>query len=1581
MGSTVKFQRNKKRLFKQKESLWYLPLEVPKVQENSVEDIFHKKDTFEPIMHSDCVLSTFAEEVCNDSIDSKPKIPSDANIIPKEKRIVWVNMSFEDVSALEETHSGDKLYDNIASDECFTQNIPRNKYDENVEKSREKKHHTGEQITSQDLKCVFDSSSNGKTFEKSVKKNQKEFLTDTFECEVVETESSKYISPQKSRKEKEKWKEYQAEAFLSATECEVAENRLKENLNNKKKKYLQGEQIISQDLECVCDSSTNGNISKKSVPEKNWENFSSEREVVEPHNLENPGDLPIKKSHKHKRKRKEYKSNDFLTVSEYEVTQKKLKENLNTKNKKRLQGEQIISQDLECVCDFSTIGNISKKSVPEKNGEKFSSEAEKTSECKVVETDNLENTGDLPIKKSHKHKRKRKEYKSNDFLTASEYEVTEKELKENLNTKNKKHLQGEQIISQDLECVCDFSANGNISKKSVPEKNWENFSSEREVVETHNLENPGDLPIKKSHKHKRKRKEYKSNDFLTASEYEVTEKELKENLNTKNKKHLQGEQIISQDLECVCDFSTNENISKKSVPEKNGEKFSSEAEKTSECKVVETDNLENTGDIPIKKSHKRKRKWKEYQSNDFLIMPEYERTEKEPKENLKTKKKKHLQGEQIISQDLECVCDSSTNRNISKKSVPEKNGEKFSSEAEKTSECKVVETDNLENTGDIPIKKSHKHKRKRKEYQLNDFLIMPEYERTEKEPKENLNTKKKKHLQREQIISQDLECVCDSSTNGNISKNSVPEENGGKFSSEAEKTSECKAVETDNLENTGDIPIKKSHKHKRKRKEYQSKDFLTAPEYEVTGEELKENLNTKRKKRLQAEQIISQDLERVCNSSIVENNPKKSVPEKNGEEFSSECEVVETDNLENPGDIPIKKSHKHKRKRKKYQSKDFLTAPEYEVTVKELKENLNTKNKKHLQGEQIISQDLECVCDFSTNGNISKKSVPKKNGEEVSSECEVVKTDNLENPGDVPIKKSHKHKHKRKRKEYKSNDFLTASEYEVTEKELKENLNTKNKNYLQGEQIIPQDLERACDSSTNENISKTSVPEKNGEKFSSEAEKTSECEVVETDNLDKPGYISMKKSHKRKHKRKWREYQSKDSLTAPEYEVTGEELKENFNTKKKKYLLGEQIISQDLECVCDSSANGNISKKSVPKENRKEIFSKAEKASLWEVETDNLQNSRNISTMEYQSAENSIYDSEQEITDYVLLSPWITAMDLEPAPVNFLVPLLHENESLAKLTADMKESLREKGVMIKYGKFSEEEDAILLRNYQQFVKKFGVDDPCLLFGIGLKRKNPKVLGFLKAKHFYVRLGKGLENRPLLNIYKRARTVLNPFRSSERFEKEEIAKLKNSHNLLGNKWTDIGNILGRTDTKCKVSYRWHAKKVNKGKWSSEEENNLINAIKTVAETNDISSNNIGSISWDAVDRLVPTRNAFQCRHYWGEHLAWDPNVTEKMPWDQSSYAKLIYLLKYKYCASTEREINWKELQKNFINVSPSYIFLTKKLAYLKQYTAKKKRHSNFQYSEMLDFLYKTYEKYIDVASYEAETSNVVIQLLK
>ncbi|GBM02680.1 Transcription termination factor 1 [Araneus ventricosus] len=323
---------------------------------------------------------------------------------------------------------------------------------------------------------------------------------------------------------------------------------------------------------------------------------------------------------------------------------------------------------------------------------------------------------------------------------------------------------------------------------------------------------------------------------------------------------------------------------------------------------------------------------------------------------------------------------------------------------------------------------------------------------------------------------------------------------------------------------------------------------------------------------------------------------------------------------------------------------------------------------------------------------------------------------------------------------------------------------------------------------------------------------------------------------------------------------------------------------------------------------------------------------------------------------YMSFDPFIN--DVTDVPVSFPVPLLHVGETVSSITPERRSYLEKNGVTIHTGKWTKIEDDILIRNFQQFGLEFGVDNPFQLLGINQNKKDDKLDKFKRAKHFLIRLGKDLNNRSLRSIYMRARKLLTPLKNKEKLSAEEAADLKHAHELVGNKWTRISDMLSRSDNTCHTAFRWHKSDINKGKWTSEEESNLIKAIKTVSGAEDISANNVKNISWKAIAKYVPTRNEFQCHKQWAEHLAWDSSVTEKKRWEKYHYGKLIYLLKEKYCFNSEHEIDWRELHKHFKDVAPSYIFLHKKWFYLK---GRLPKGLDLSYSKCLDAFKSKYEK--------------------
>ncbi|XP_054713464.1 cyclin-D-binding Myb-like transcription factor 1 [Uloborus diversus] len=291
--------------------------------------------------------------------------------------------------------------------------------------------------------------------------------------------------------------------------------------------------------------------------------------------------------------------------------------------------------------------------------------------------------------------------------------------------------------------------------------------------------------------------------------------------------------------------------------------------------------------------------------------------------------------------------------------------------------------------------------------------------------------------------------------------------------------------------------------------------------------------------------------------------------------------------------------------------------------------------------------------------------------------------------------------------------------------------------------------------------------------------------------------------------------------------------------------------------------------------------------------------------------------------------------DFIDEPVKFEVPVLHRYETFKNLTVEQRKSLINDGAVIKYGKFSKEEDRRILKNLIKFIDKYDFDDTEHLLGIGNEKNDQNLLRFKKAKHFPVRLGRKLNDRMLYSIYKRARLLILPPREEQQFNKKDVENVKLLAKFVGKKWSAIGKKMGVSNYRCYSVHRWHEKKVRKGKWSSQEIESLTNAIQTISGASDINFENIQTISWDQVADLVGTRNPSQCRIYWLTNLAWSCNVNERKSWNTRCYQNLIRILSESNI-DNEAEINWKEIQKQFFDCSPSYYSLQKKWLYLKRF---------------------------------------------
>ncbi|XP_054716957.1 transcription termination factor 1-like [Uloborus diversus] len=158
--------------------------------------------------------------------------------------------------------------------------------------------------------------------------------------------------------------------------------------------------------------------------------------------------------------------------------------------------------------------------------------------------------------------------------------------------------------------------------------------------------------------------------------------------------------------------------------------------------------------------------------------------------------------------------------------------------------------------------------------------------------------------------------------------------------------------------------------------------------------------------------------------------------------------------------------------------------------------------------------------------------------------------------------------------------------------------------------------------------------------------------------------------------------------------------------------------------------------------------------------------------------------------------------DFVPEPVDFEIPPLHEKERVVNPTKEDRERWAKLGVQIKKERWSPEEDRILKKNLMEFSKEYGISDLHMIFGfLSDHKKDVPFLGFLRAKHFYARLGKHLNNRTLKSVYARARIIFHPYASNKSWNPGEISKLIHLYNIFGNNWNIISKVLKKPSDYC------------------------------------------------------------------------------------------------------------------------------------------------------------------------------------
>lgn len=194
----------------------------------------------------------------------------------------------------------------------------------------------------------------------------------------------------------------------------------------------------------------------------------------------------------------------------------------------------------------------------------------------------------------------------------------------------------------------------------------------------------------------------------------------------------------------------------------------------------------------------------------------------------------------------------------------------------------------------------------------------------------------------------------------------------------------------------------------------------------------------------------------------------------------------------------------------------------------------------------------------------------------------------------------------------------------------------------------------------------------------------------------------------------------------------------------------------------------------------------------------------------------------------------------------------------------------EQGLSLEYGKYTADEDSILLRNVHEIAAHYDIRYPYMIVGHSGDH-NPEVqkeVQKLVKKYKLMRmLGRGLPCRTLHSAYMRARILLDPQNKAAKngLTSKQKKQLERMYAQMGPKWTVMAQRLGLTAEQCRSTLRCDQDKKTfaTGVWSKEEDD----CLQAIRKQTSGRSLKLSTIDWQKVSKCVGRRTAQQCRRRW------------------------------------------------------------------------------------------------------------------
>ncbi|XP_061527165.1 transcription termination factor 1-like isoform X2 [Phycodurus eques] len=653
-------------------------------------------------------------------------------------------------------------------------------------------------------------------------------------------------------------------------------------------------------------------------------------------------------------------------------------------------------------------------------------------------------------------------------------------------------------------------------------------------------------------------------------------------------------------------------------------------------------------------------------------------------------------------------------------------------------------------------------------------------------------------------------------------------------------THKRKREEKDNNGLPADVPAKK---RKKKRKQEADDDrFLPA---EDDGDNMvPADVPASKQKKKETEKEMEQTVLLPANGCT--NNKKKKIKEANSvfsadEHTRNKEKREEKDNNGLPADVTAKK----RKKKRKQEAEDDRFLPAEDDGDNMVPADVPASKQKKKETEKEMEQTVRLPGNDCTNNK--KKKIKEANSvfsadEHTRNKEKREEKDNNGLPADVTAKKR-----KKKRKQEAKDDRFLPADVQKKNKKAQENI-------ILPADVHPHKRKKKKKRAEEENCSPANVHAKKKKKKKAQ------------ENIILPADVHP---HKRKKKKKRAEEENcspanvhakikKKKKTAEEEE--GGVLPPGVHTKKTVMSEVDEVSMATVE------TEPNKTEKKTP------VSAATTAAQAVPVETSEAEEESVIATADDIAVPMETSTTKQDDQSHPVLVAELEEFvgSVKNRPLGEIKWLLRHDLHRFRL-------FKEQGLSIRWGRFTQEENQRIRDNMAHFLAMTGVSSSDQILFPWRYEYLEKNIKKLKREHgFMEAIAEGIP-RPCKQVLTRALKIdySNHMGQFSTKELHQLVKLQKRH---GNDWRRISEMMGRSI--YAVQKRFANIASGRGRWTSEEEDRLKEAVKTylefVVQRSSAGSKDNGllrlrqlcaNLPWTEISQHVQTRHWCQCRLKW------------------------------------------------------------------------------------------------------------------